>query len=181
MEHTVPKKEKPLKNSRRNSAPPQTHFFSPAPNCKPFFFTETINIYTKLIIWFDLNHKHHQSWTGLSQPASTQRLSRRAKLHQSLLILAAPERRSGLQYEDMSSAIGPACCSTVWKHNAGILMDRTACPLSRGYPRTAHIHIYTHTRQHTDEYAQARIHTAHIKARYIFPSEDPTRPFPVCK
>lgn len=79
-------------------------------------------------------------------------------MHQSLLILAAPERWSGLQFEAMSSAIGPARCSAVWKHNAGILMDRTACPLSLSWLSTLHTHKNTHTRVHTHAYAQARKH-----------------------
>ena len=131
--------------------------------------------------------KHHQSRTGPGQPSqpsqlSPQPLSRRAKMHHSLLILAAPERRSGPAVRSHVLRYRPlARCSTVWKHNAGILMDRTACPLSPMAIYTPHTH--THGRAHT--YAQARRHRQTLctlsKPEIFFPSGDQTRPLQVCK
>lgn len=173
MAHSVPREGScTLTNQHKHEfLPLRTSLFPYAPKWKhdlekPMHGSKTS--YTKLDISVSVDQKHHRSWSGrgytASQPASPQQLSRRAKMHQSLLILAAPERWSGLQYEAMSSTIGPACSSTVWKHNAGILMDRTACPLSPMVIHTTHayIHTLTHKRAVTGRLC------AHIKEPEIY-------------
>lgn len=161
--------------------PPRSNLSSSTPpNWKYFTCTEakTCTV-SSFCLGLDHNNNNHNKKTSpeldrprpASQPASPQPLSRRAKMHQSLLILAAPELWSGLQFEAMSSAIGPACCSTVWKHNAGILMDRTACPLSPMAIHNPHTHTHTRTYIHTHTHRRASTGRpcAHIKARDIFP------------
>ncbi len=144
--------------------PPHSQISSPLhPQLKTFsckISAQRQDLYSTLVICLGLEVKTSAELDRprpASQTASPQPLWRRAKMHQSLLILAAPERWSGLQFGAMSSATGPACCSTVWKHNAGILMDRTACPLSPMVIHTPHTHTHAHTRIHTG-YEQARKH-----------------------